>query len=100
MILYGLLVRTTALGGTDGFNVKGLTFLGLAMTGAGRFTGFTIIVAFAAISAIAAWLFTRTALGRLAGAGAQIFDADLVFFHAANTVVRWEVSPSVSLHAS
>ena len=36
MILYGILVRSAALGSTDGFNLSAPTFLGIAADGANR----------------------------------------------------------------
>jgi ABC-type branched-subunit amino acid transport system permease subunit len=51
MILYGLLVKTSALGSTDGFNVAPQTFAGIGITGgAGRYAVFAAaaVVSFAA----------------------------------------------------
>jgi ABC-type branched-subunit amino acid transport system permease subunit len=69
MILYGLLVKTSALGSTDGFNVSARSVFGLSTTGpAGRYA----VYALAALTAFAATIgldrYLRTHLGRLAPA--------------------------------
>jgi ABC-type branched-subunit amino acid transport system permease subunit len=69
MILYGLLVKTSALGSTDGFNVPVKTVLGLAASGpAGRYGtyGLAALCAFAAAAGLDGYL--RSHLGRLAPA--------------------------------
>jgi branched-chain amino acid transport system permease protein len=69
MILYGLLVRTPALGSTDGFNVSAGSVLGLATAGpVGRYGiyGLAALCAFGA--ALALDRFLRSRLGRLAPA--------------------------------
>ena len=67
MILYGVLVKTEALGSTDGFNVSAATFLGYVPRGGMQVLAlfwFTLAVAAAAAVAIAAYL--RTVAGSLA----------------------------------
>jgi ABC-type branched-subunit amino acid transport system permease subunit len=69
MILYGLLVKTSALGSTDGFNVAARTAFGLDVTSpVGRFGlyGLAALVAFAGALALDSYL--RSHLGRLAPA--------------------------------
>ncbi len=69
MILYGLLVKTSALGSTDGFNVAPRTFAGVDLgTGVGRFAvyGAAAVVAFASCVAVDRYL--RSHLGRLSPA--------------------------------
>ena len=50
MILYGILVKTEALGSTDGFAVSIPTFLGYRPEG--KYALFVLICAFAAVSAV------------------------------------------------
>ena len=55
MILYGVLVRSSALGSTDGFNLPSPTFFGIAVEGDGGrrvLYGLTVIVTFAAAMAL------------------------------------------------
>jgi branched-chain amino acid transport system permease protein len=67
MILYGLLVKSQALGSTDGFNLPASTLLGHAFDEAGRaLLGLSCVVA--AIAALAVQRYLDTPLGRLAGA--------------------------------
>lgn len=69
MILYGLLVKSQALGSTDGFNVAPPTLAGSAISGHdGRFFLFALacLVAFAA--ALTLHRYFNTSLGRLAAA--------------------------------
>jgi branched-chain amino acid transport system permease protein len=69
MILYGLLVKSSALGSTDGFNVVPQTVAGLALGGArGRVLmfGLTAVSAFVACAALDRYLGSH--LGRLAPA--------------------------------
>ena len=69
MILYGLLVKTSALGSTDGFNVAPRTFAGLSLAGgAGRYAVFTTaaVVAFASCVGIDRYLLSP--IGRLSPA--------------------------------
>ena len=69
MILYGLLVRTEALGSTDGFGVTAHSMLGLSTGGA---TGRVALYALTAVclfgSALALDRYLRSRLGRLAPA--------------------------------
>jgi branched-chain amino acid transport system permease protein len=68
MVLYGLLVKSPALGSTDGFNVAAVTLGGVAV---GRFGG-SALFAIAAITAVAAALgtgaFVRSSAGKVAAA--------------------------------
>ncbi len=69
MILYGLLVKTSALGSTDGFNVSARTIAGVSAAGPwGRYAVYalTATVAFAATFSMHAFLGSH--LGRLAPA--------------------------------
>ena len=69
MILYGLLVKTSALGSTDGFNVAPRTLAGIALAGASsRYAVFavTAVVAFGACVALDRYL--ASYVGRLAPA--------------------------------
>ncbi|HEX9401394.1 MAG TPA: branched-chain amino acid ABC transporter permease [Anaeromyxobacter sp.] len=69
MILYGLLVRTPALGSTDGFNVAARTVLGLDVAGpVGRFGAYGLTAACAFVAALGLDRFLRSRLGRLAPA--------------------------------
>jgi branched-chain amino acid transport system permease protein len=69
MILYGLLVKTSALGSTDGFGLSVKTFAGIAL---GRqWVRYAIYAFAAALAAACAWAMHRylsSHLGRLAGA--------------------------------
>lgn len=66
MILYGLLVRSAHLGGTDGFNIRTVTLFGWPLNGAGRFNGLVLLVGLALAGIALSDAFCRTALGRLA----------------------------------
>jgi branched-chain amino acid transport system permease protein len=72
MILYGLLVKSSALGSTDGFNLHAKSFAGIALAAGSErrvFFGATVVVVF-----VAAWLmhrFLRGAWGRLSVAVAD-----------------------------
>jgi branched-chain amino acid transport system permease protein len=69
MILYGLLVKTEALGSTDGFNILPSTLFGVR-PGA-DWVRYSVLISAAAIAALAAWLvhrYLQTPLGRLAPA--------------------------------
>lgn len=75
MILYGLLVKTPALGSTDGFNVAARTVLGLAAAqGPGRYGVFVLAAALACAGAMALDLYLRSRLGRL---GPAVRDNEL-----------------------
>ncbi|MBI5317832.1 branched-chain amino acid ABC transporter permease [Bradyrhizobium sp.] len=66
MILYGLLVKSAALGGTDGFNVKSITFLGMPIGGTARYSSLLVVLGFALGGIVASYVYSRTAFGRLA----------------------------------
>jgi len=69
MILYGLLVKTSALGSTDGFNVAAKTVFGLDVAGpVGRFGIYGLAALVAFLGAVGIDLYLRTHLGRLAPA--------------------------------
>ncbi|HME90187.1 MAG TPA: branched-chain amino acid ABC transporter permease, partial [Myxococcaceae bacterium] len=68
MILYGLLVKSSALGSTDGFNVAASTLAGASLAGRARFIYFAISVLSALIAAIGMHGFLSSDLGRLAPA--------------------------------
>jgi branched-chain amino acid transport system permease protein len=88
MILYGLLVKSAAFGGTDGFNVKNITLLGLPMTGASRFTGLVLVLGFAVLAVTFVRFYALTAYGRLA-AGVKENEIRVEYLGAnANSVVH------------
>ena len=69
MILYGLLVKTEALGSTDGFNILPSTLFGVRP--APEWVRYAVLVSAAAVAAVAALLvhrYLQTPLGRLAPA--------------------------------
>jgi ABC-type branched-subunit amino acid transport system permease subunit len=69
MILYGLLVKSSALGSTDGFNVAPRTIFGLASGSAlGRYGVYAIAALVAFGSAVGVDRYLRSYLGRLAPA--------------------------------
>ncbi len=68
MILYGTLVKSVSLGGTDGFNITSPTLLGQAITGQARFLGYAFAVVLLTLSIIAVWRFSLTPIGMLADA--------------------------------
>jgi branched-chain amino acid transport system permease protein len=69
MILYGLLVKTSALGSTDGFNVAARTVAGLEVTSpAGRFGIYWLAALVAFGAAVGVDRYLRSHLGRLAPA--------------------------------
>jgi branched-chain amino acid transport system permease protein len=64
MILYGILVRSSALGSTDGFNLPSPTYLGLAVEGvAGRRVLYGLTVLVALLVALALHRFVRSPAG-------------------------------------
>jgi branched-chain amino acid transport system permease protein len=66
MILYGVIVKTEALGSTDGFSVLTPTFLGYAPQGeAVQTTLFLFTLAFTYIITIGAHLYLKTTLGSM-----------------------------------
>lgn len=67
MILYGVLVKTEALGSTDGFHVEAGTFFGARPQGqALNLAMFWLVLGFCAVSALGVTLFFGTVAGRLA----------------------------------
>jgi branched-chain amino acid transport system permease protein len=69
MILYGLLVKTPALGSTDGFNVAPRTYLGFAAAGPlGRHGAYGLTVLLVLATALGLDRYLRSHLGRLAPA--------------------------------
>jgi ABC-type branched-subunit amino acid transport system permease subunit len=69
MILYGLLVKTQALGSTDGFNVSPRTVAGIsAVEGPGRYGVYALGALLACAAALALDRYLRSRLGRLAPA--------------------------------
>jgi ABC-type branched-subunit amino acid transport system permease subunit len=69
MILYGLLVKTSALGSTDGFGLSVKTFAGLTMgTHWVRYIIYALAALLAALSAAAMHVYFRSHRGRLAEA--------------------------------
>jgi branched-chain amino acid transport system permease protein len=69
MILYGLLVKTSALGSTDGFNIAPATIAGVAAAGPhGRYAVFLVAVAAAFLACLLLDAYLRSYVGRLAPA--------------------------------
>jgi len=69
MILYGLLVKTSALGSTDGFNISARSIAGIAVADdARRYAGYGITVVMTMLSAGILNLYLRSHRGRLAEA--------------------------------
>lgn len=69
MILYGLLVKSSALGSTDGFNLHARTFAGIALAaGTERRVFFGISVAIVFLLALLLHRYLRSHWGRLSGA--------------------------------
>ena len=69
MILYGLLVKTSALGSTDGFNVSARTVAGVAAAGPyGRPAVYALTAVSAFLAALAMHRFLGSHLGRLSPA--------------------------------
>ena len=66
MILYGVLVKSSALGSTDGFNVKAWTLFGWSpATGLGPLVLFMIIVASSAVLAVLLHRYSRSNAGMM-----------------------------------
>ena len=63
MVLYGILVKTEALGSTDGFAVSIPSFFGFVPEG--KYALFVLICAFGAISAVGVQYYLNSTLGRL-----------------------------------
>jgi branched-chain amino acid transport system permease protein len=69
MILYGLLVKSSALGSTDGFNIAARSIMGVALEGdALRSAIYAVIVVVTMLCAWGVHLYLRTHRGRLAEA--------------------------------
>ena len=68
MILFGTLVKSVSLGGTDGFNIISPTLMGQSITGAGRFFGYAFAVVLLLLCMIATWRFSLTPIGMIADA--------------------------------
>jgi branched-chain amino acid transport system permease protein len=68
MILFGVLVKSTSFGGTDGFNITSPTLFGMRITGQARFFGYALAVVLLALALVVAWRFTRTPVGMMADA--------------------------------
>jgi branched-chain amino acid transport system permease protein len=70
MILYGLLVKTSALGSSDGFNVSAKTLFGVTVAGTeyGRHATFIVTVVVAFLCALGMRAYLRSHTGRLAEA--------------------------------
>jgi ABC-type branched-subunit amino acid transport system permease subunit len=70
MILYGLLVKTSALGSSDGFNVAAKSLFGVRIAGTDyeRYLIFALTVLIAGIAGIAMHKYLGSHMGRLAGA--------------------------------
>lgn len=65
MILYGVLVKSQALGSTDGFHLKPPTLFGHRITGESRYGLYALTCVVAAIAALLVDRYLRTPLGRL-----------------------------------
>ncbi len=69
MILYGLLVKSSSLGSTDGFNISAKTIVGIAVADdARRYAGYGITVVMTMLSALLLNRYLRSHRGRLAEA--------------------------------
>ncbi len=69
MILYGLLVKSSALGSTDGFNVAPAAVAGVVASGRyGKYAVFVLAVASAFLASVLLDAYLRSHLGRLAPA--------------------------------
>lgn len=69
MVLYGILVKSSALGSTDGFNVASPTLLGFALTGsAGSYPLYIMACVLAWLAACGLYAYMNTPLGRLSQA--------------------------------
>ena len=70
MILYGLLVKTSALGSSDGFNVSAKTLLGITFAGTQyeRYVIFVVTVLIAFLCALGMYKYLSSHMGRLAEA--------------------------------
>jgi ABC-type branched-subunit amino acid transport system permease subunit len=69
MILYGLLVRSEALGSTDGFSVGKISYFGWQpMQGSDRYALFALVCTFAWVSCLVVNAYLKSGYGRLAEA--------------------------------
>ncbi|MEO8004745.1 MAG: branched-chain amino acid ABC transporter permease [Betaproteobacteria bacterium] len=70
MILYGLLVKTSALGSSDGFNIAASKIAGITVAGTGseRYVRYALTVVFALVSGIFMHRYLNSHMGRLAEA--------------------------------
>jgi len=70
MILYGLLLKTSALGSSDGFNVAAKTLFGIRIAGTEfeRYLIFAVTVLIAFVAAVCMHKYLASHMGRLAGA--------------------------------
>jgi ABC-type branched-subunit amino acid transport system permease subunit len=68
MVLYGLLVKSAALGSTDGFNITVRSVGGLSLDRYGRYLFFALSLILAFIASLLVHGLTRSNLGRLATA--------------------------------
>ena len=67
MILYGLLVKSAALGSTDGFGIGAFTFFGQPLeSGFREIAIFWLALAFAAMAVVAIWAYRRSVAGAAA----------------------------------
>lgn len=75
MILYGLLVKSSALGSTDGFNLHARSFAGIALEGGDErrvFFAVAVLLAF-----VAAWLLHRLLAGQWGRLSTAVADNEL-----------------------
>jgi branched-chain amino acid transport system permease protein len=68
MILYGLLVKTSALGSTDGFGLTVKSFCGVPLAEHARYVIYAFAAVLAFLAALALHRYFHSHLGRLAGA--------------------------------
>lgn len=68
MILYGLLVKSSALGSSDGFNVDAKTLAGMPLGEGGQYLVYAVALAVACACGIGLHRYQRSHLGRLAPA--------------------------------
>jgi ABC-type branched-subunit amino acid transport system permease subunit len=70
MILYGLLVKTSSLGSSDGFNIAATKIAGITVAGTSvdRYVRYALTVVFAFFAAVFMHKYLNSHMGRLAGA--------------------------------
>ena len=70
MILYGLLVKTSSLGSSDGFNITASRIAGITVAGTGvdRYVRYALTVVFAFLAGVFMHKYLNSHMGRLAGA--------------------------------